>query len=71
MSNRRSHGPPYAASLVGDTWQIVIPVSGKLSPLVMSRQRFGSRREAEEWLANSAGRAVVLFAHEHQALPVD
>jgi hypothetical protein len=70
MSKPRIHGPPYVASLVGNTWQIVIPISGKLSPLVMSKQRFASKREAEEWLSSAAGQTVVSFAHEHRALPV-
>jgi hypothetical protein len=59
----------YVASLVGDTWQTIIPVSGKLSPLAISKQRFCSKLEAEEWLASPQGQAVVSFVHEHRALP--
>jgi hypothetical protein len=69
MSKIRIHSKPYVASLVGDTWQTIIPVSGKLSPLAMSKQRFRSKLEAEGWLASPEGQAVVSFAHEHRALP--
>jgi hypothetical protein len=69
MSKIRIHSKPYVASLVGDTWQTVIPISGKLSPLAMSKQRFRSKLEAEEWLASPEGQTVVSFAHEHRSLP--
>jgi hypothetical protein len=63
----REHGAAYAAHLGGSGWQIVIPISGRLSPLVL-RSNFPSKTAALEWLTSDAGGAFVSQAQRRRSL---
>lgn len=65
----RNHRPPYAAQIAASSWQIVIPISGKLAPLVVKAHCFRSKNEAEQWLFGAAGQALVAYSQEHRTLP--
>jgi O-methyltransferase involved in polyketide biosynthesis/acyl-coenzyme A thioesterase PaaI-like protein len=62
------HNPPYAARLSDENWQIVIPICGRLAPLVWNAN-FVSRQVAEEWLGSEAGRRYVESVQERRRLP--
>ena len=50
----RSASPPYIVAL-GIAWRIVIPVAGKLAPVVPP-ERFETRAAAREWLTSADGK---------------
>lgn len=51
------HSPPYVAEL-GQSWRIVVPIAGKLSPRVMSHA-FPNRAAAAAFLVSQEGQAQV------------
>jgi hypothetical protein len=64
----RTHRPAYTADLNGRSWEIVIPVSGRLAPLVYFAN-FPSRELANQWLNSGAGQQFVCAAQEARRLP--
>jgi hypothetical protein len=59
---------PYAANLRDSFWQIVIPVSGKLSPLVWNAD-FKTKLHAESWIDSEDGQAFVAETRASRRLP--
>lgn len=51
------HSPPYVAEL-GQSWRIVVPIRGKLSPRLVG-QTFASRQQAVQFLASEEGQHQV------------
>jgi hypothetical protein len=49
--------PAYALQIT-DLWRVVVPVRGKLTPLLCSEE-FSSQACAEEWLRSEAGAYAV------------
>jgi hypothetical protein len=64
----RHHNPAYAARLRARSWQVVIPILGKLSPLVWYSD-FRTKEAADEWLVSEAGRLFVASAQAERRLP--
>jgi hypothetical protein len=65
----RIHGLPYAAQFVGNSWHIVVPISGRLAPMVLRSKAFQSQNEAGEWLKSEAGRELVARVQVNRSLP--
>ena len=68
MAAQRVHRPAYPADLNGRSWEIVIPVSGKLAPLVYFAN-FPSRESADRWLNSYPGRQFIIAAQNMRRLP--
>ena len=65
----RIHGMPYVTQLAGNSWHIVIPISGRLAPIILRCIEFDSQIAAEEWLQGDAGRELVKHVQVKRALP--
>jgi hypothetical protein len=63
------HPPPYAGEVAANIWRIIIPITGKLTPITLLSRDFRSKTEAEEWLASDAGQTLVTYVCENRALP--
>ncbi len=59
---------PYAANLRATLWQIVIPIGGRLSPLVWN-SNFATKKDAELWLDSDVGRDFVTETRSNRRLP--
>ena len=64
----KQHRPAYPAELAEPFWQIVIPISGKLSPLVW-KANFPTQELASVWLASEFGRRFVAATQTAGRLP--
>jgi len=53
-----SVSPAYVLDIDDDDWRVVIPIYGKLNP-VLHRVSFETRAEAEEWLSGTDGQMMV------------
>lgn len=50
--------PVYVVDIENDDWRVVIPIYGKLSP-VLHKASFGTRVEAEACLSGADGQSTV------------
>jgi hypothetical protein len=64
------HRPAYACDLRETAWQVVVPIAGRLAPLVWPA-RFPNRSAAETWLQSEPGRSVVARIQADRRLPED
>ncbi len=62
MSRRFSVGVPYVIQAMSNKWRVVVPIRGKLSPLVC-REVFHSRTDAEEFMNSADGQEAILKLH--------
>lgn len=53
-----SESPAYVVDIDDDDWRVVIPIYGKLSP-VLHKVSFETRVEAEAWLSGTDGQSMV------------
>jgi len=53
-----SSSPAYVVDIDDDDWRVVIPIYGKLSP-VLHKESFETRVEAEQWLTGADGQSMV------------
>ena len=53
-----SASPAYIVDIDDDDWRVVIPIYGKLTP-VLHKARFETRDEAETWLSGADGQSLV------------
>jgi len=53
-----SSSPAYVVDIDDDDWRVVIPIYGKLSP-VLHKESFETRGEAEAWLSGVDGQSLV------------
>lgn len=66
----RQHNPAYAMQVLAKGWQIVIPISGRLAPIVW-QGGFSSKQAANQWLSSVVGRAFVAKVQSERRLPGD
>jgi hypothetical protein len=57
MQKDRHHSPAYVGE-VGAAWRVIVPIRGRLSPVVLA-DRFQSRSAALDWLYSAEGEATV------------
>jgi hypothetical protein len=68
--SKRNCGKAYAANLHGSLWDIVIPNTGKLSPLLF-KARFESRDAGDKWFASNEGSHLIRSIQESGRLSAD
>ena len=66
----RQHNPAYATQVLAKGWQIVIPISGKLAPIVW-QEGFPSKQAADQWLSSKFGREFVAKVQSERRLSGD
>jgi hypothetical protein len=57
MQKERHHSPAYVGE-VGTAWRVIVPIRGRLSPMVLA-DRFQSKCAALDWLYSEEGEATV------------